>query len=175
MRQGQPGVSPGSLVIRFLPGPRVQRGKLRSGEGLGAEVHAGTFLRRREIVLDAALLSQPAELTRILTHELYHFVWLRLGNRARRSYEDLVAAECRRRVRGELGWSSEWRKGALAVRDRRERTRRWREYVCESFCDTAAWLFRVAGRHPEFTLGQDSRRQRRAWFLSREELKRISV
>ena len=148
---------------------------MRAGEGPGAEVHAGTFLRKREIVLDAALLSNPSELARILTHELYHFVWLRLGNPARRSYEDLVAAELRRGLRGELGWSSEWRKGALKQRDRRERTRRWREYLCESFCDTAAWLFGPAGRHPEFTLAKASRAERREWFLSREELKRISV
>lgn len=163
------------LKIRFLAAPRAHRGKLRSGEGPGAEVHAGAFLRRREIVLDAALLSKPAELVRILTHELYHFVWLRLPNRARRSYEELIAAESRRRVRGELGWSSEQRKESLTARDRRERTRPWREYLCESFCDTAAWLFREAGRHPEFTLDRTSRERRRAWFLSREELKRISV
>ncbi len=165
----------GPLRVRFAPAPRAHRGKLRSGEGPGAEVHAGSFLRKREIVLDAALLASPAELTRILTHEIYHFVWMRLPNRARRSYEDLVAAECRRRAPGELGWSSEWRKGSLTARDRRERTRRWRQYVCESFCDTAAWLFRQAGRHPEFTLDRAGRGRRRAWFLSRGELKRISV
>lgn len=165
----------GPLTLRFTVHPRTNRGKLGSGEGAGVAVHAGSFLRKREIVLDAALLASPAELVRILTHELYHFVWMRLPNRVRRSYEDLVAAECRRRARGELGWSSEWRKESLTARDRRERTRRWRDYVCESFCDTAAWMFREAGRHPEFTLDMTSRKRRRAWFLSQEELKRISV
>ena len=159
MRRGQPGMSPVPLTIRFLAGPRAHRGRLGSGEGPGTEVHAGAFLRKREIVLDTALLADPVELGRILTHELYHFVWVRLGNRERRSYEELVAAECRRRVRGELGWSSQWRKESATARDRRERTRRWREYVCESFCDTAAWLFREAGRHPEFTLDPASRRR----------------
>ncbi len=127
-------------------------------------VHAGSFLRKREILLDSALLASPPELTRILTHELYHFVWIRLGNPARRSYEDLVKAECRRSAPGELGWSAEWRKCALGVRDRTARSRRWREYVCESFCDTAAWLYSGGGRHAEFTLGAVDRKRRKAWF-----------
>ena len=96
-------------------------------------VHAGTFLRRREIVLDAGLLACPGELARILIHELYHFVWLRLDNHTRRSYEDLVAEEIRKSARGELGWSAEWRKWDLRRADPAGRTRRWREYCCESF------------------------------------------
>ena len=91
------------LRVRFLASPRAYRGRLKSGSGPGTPVHAGTFLRKREIVLDTALLASPGELLRILTHEMYHFVWLRLGNPARASYERLLAAEIRRGARGELG------------------------------------------------------------------------
>lgn len=127
-------------------------------------MHAGTFLRRRLIVLDSALLDRPREFARILAHELFHFAWLRLGNALRREWERLLEGELRRRVRGELGWSAEWRKRELRRGDRRERSRRWREYVCESFCDTAAWLLSGSGRHGEFTLAGGARRARRAWF-----------
>jgi hypothetical protein len=132
-------------------------------------------LRKREIVLDTALVASPGELLRILTHEIYHFVWLRLGNPARASYERLLDAEMRRGARGELGWSSEERKRVLTPRDRQARTRRWREYVCESFCDTAAWLVSGARRHAEFTLARSHRLHRRVWFRHAEALKRISV
>jgi hypothetical protein len=87
-----------------------------------------------------------------------------LGNPARLSYENLVCAEIAVRARGELGWSAEWRKDALNAPDIAGRTRRWREYCCESFCDTAAWLYCGAARHPEFTLGARWRNRRRSWF-----------
>jgi hypothetical protein len=169
--------TPQDRPVRILlrPSLRAWRGKLLTGEGPGTAVHAGAFLRRREIVLDAALLATPKEAGRILIHELYHFVWTRLGNAARHSYEALVADEIRSGAKGELGWSSEWRKDALAARDVRSRSRRWREYVCESFCDTAAWLSTGRGRHEEFTLPQIPRRRRRAWFRQTGELGRISL
>ena len=163
------------LKVRFLASPRAHRGTLRGGGGAGTAVHAGAFLRKREIVLDTALLASPGELLRILTHEIFHFVWLRLGNPARASYEGLLASEIRRGARGELGWSSQERKQALTPYDRRARTRRWREYVCESFCDTASWLVSGARRHAEFTLARSHRLRRRAWFRHAEALKRISV
>jgi len=171
----KPGALARSLRIRFVEHPRAHRGRLGTGEGPGTEVHAGSFLRRGEIVLDTELLSSPAELCRILAHELFHFTWLRLGNTARRSYEELIEGECRTRVPGELGWSSELRKRALTARDRRERTRRWRDYLCESFCDTAAWLAVSGRRHAEFTLPLAQRRRRRAWFLSRREVNRMPL
>ena len=74
------------------------------------------------------------------------------------------ARKSRRGRRGELGWSAEWRKDALGADDVAGRTRRWREYCCESFCDTAAWLYSGVERHEEFTLGERWRRGRRAWF-----------
>ena len=123
-------------------------------------VHAGSFLRERRIVLDCA----RAELPRILVHEVAHFIWLRLGNAVRRSYEDVVRAEIAGAARGELGWSAEWRKAALDARDIAARTRRWREYCCESFCDTAAWLYGGIELHEEFTLGAHWCRGRRTWF-----------
>jgi hypothetical protein len=44
------------------------------------------------------------------------------------------------------------------------RNRRWREYCCESFCDTAAWLYAGVARHEEFTLAAPLRAARRKWF-----------
>jgi hypothetical protein len=164
------------IEITFLPALRVRRGKLLSGESeRGREVHAGSFLRQRRIVLDAALKTQPRELERILTHELFHFAWLRLGNPQRRGFEDLLQREIRKRVRGELGWSAERLKVALSRADRARRTRAWREYVCESFCDSAAWLLSRSGRNPEFTLPAPARRARRAWFEQARLNAEISV
>jgi hypothetical protein len=143
---------------------RAHRGRLVTGEGPGDEVHAATFVRRRAVVLDSALRGDRGELARILIHEVFHFAWARLANRARADWEALVAAEVRASARGELGWSSHWRKARLSPADSAGRTRRWREYVCESFCDTAAWLYGEAAEHEEFTLASGRRRARAAWF-----------
>ncbi len=45
-----------------------------------------------------------------------------------------------------------------------ERTRPWREYCCESFCDTASWLH--SGCDSENTLAAVRRRTRTAWFMA---------
>lgn len=164
------------IEIRFLAAPKAYRGKLLSGEAAkGREVHAGCFLRRRLIVLDAALRKQPKELARILIHELLHFAWLRLGNPKRRAFESLVAGEIRRRVGGELGWSAERMKATLSRADRVRRSRRWREYICESFCDSGAWLLAGSGRGAEFTLPAAARKARRAWFEQSRLTHEISV
>lgn len=164
------------IEIEFAPQLRAYGGKLLVGSAQnGSEVHGGTFLRRRRIVLDADLKGQSSELARILVHELFHFVWLRLGNPKRRSFEELLRKELRERVRGELGWSAEHLKMRLRRQDCVSRTRRWREYVCESFCDTAAWLFSAIGKHDEFTLPSTERRERRAWFERTKLTRRISV
>ena len=126
-------------------------------------------------MLDAALKTRPQELARILTHELFHFAWLRLGNPQRRRYEDLLQGEIRKRVRGELGWSAERMKVTLSSADRRRRSRRWREYVCESFCDSGAWLFAGIDRSAEFTLPAAARKARRAWFEQSQLIHEISV
>src|SRR5258708_30691992 len=116
------------------------------------------------MVSEEARMADWEEFARIWVHVLLRFVWLRLGNARRRSYERLVAGELRGRVHGELGWSAEWRKAKLAPGDRTGRTRRWREYCCESFCDTAAWLYAGVARHEEFTLAARLRAARRKWF-----------
>lgn len=123
-------------------------------------VHAGSFLRERRISLDCT----RAEFPRIFVHELFHFVWLRAGNAVRLSWEALLESELGAGARGELGWSAEWRKQALAAGDRASRSRRWREYCCESFCDTAAWLYSGIRSHAEFTLAARYRARRRIWF-----------
>jgi len=128
----------------------------------GNPAHAATWIRRRLIVLDAELQGNPDEHKRILTHELYHFVWARLGNPRRKSWEELMRAEALARARGDAGWSAEWRKRELTAADRQCRTRKWREYCCEAFCDTAAWL--ETGTRTEVTLAQCHLKFRRRWF-----------
>src|SRR4051794_36832816 len=123
-------------------------------------VHAGSFLRERRIAFDCTRTEFP----RIFVHEVAHFAWLRLGNARRHSFEELLRAELGRGVPGELGWSAEWRKEALTPHNLHARTRRWREYCCESFCDTAAWLFCGIRAHREFTLASAARPIRREWF-----------
>ncbi len=134
-------------------------------------VHAGAFLRRRRIAFDCT----RSEFPRVFCHELFHFVWLRAGNGVRRQFEELLELEWRSGARGELGWSAEWRKHELSPRDVAGRSRRWREYCCESFCDTAAWLYSGVGNHEEFTLAKRFRQRRRLWFGSRLESRILPI
>ncbi len=138
-------------------------------------VHAGAFVRERRIAFDAALAADRREFARIFVHEIFHFVWLKLGNARRWSYEALLREEMLSGARGELGWSAEWRKRALPSGDPARRTRRWREYACESFCDTAAWIFSGVRSHAEYTLASRFRQRRRQWFVKSDVTKRISV
>lgn len=142
--------------------------KLYSNRIYGQPVHAATYIRARKIVIDQELERRPRELARILTHELFHFAWVRLGNRCRASYEAMVREEWQQRSRGELGWSAESRKHvlfpALSHKSVASVGKKWREYVCESFCDTAAWLYSGVHRHGEFTLPQRCRQKRAKWF-----------
>ena len=152
------------IRLRVLAGLRASRDRLTGdGETFGRdwpEVHAGTFIRRRDTVIDAQLCRKREELARILIHELFHYAWARLGNPARRSFEALLLAERRQGARGELGWSAEMRKQTLSVTG----GRLWREYVCEAFCDTAAWLYSGIRSHDEFTLAARHRQARARWF-----------
>jgi hypothetical protein len=151
------------VCVRFLPALRAHRGKLhsdlRGSPAAGSPVHAGTFIRRRLIVLDSGLLRRPNDLTRILVHELFHFVWVRLGNSNRDAFAGLLKSELSRGAKGELGWSAESRKINLE----RNPPRKWREYVCESFCDTGAWVYAGVHRHGEFTLAARYRKIREKW------------
>lgn len=148
------------MRIRFRPSLRVARGKLVVRGG--TEVHAAAFLNRRELVLESALLDDAPELVRIFTHEIFHFVWRRLDNQTRKSWEAILLSEHELKVRGELGWSAELRKQKL----KSPTGPRWKDYVCESFCDTAAWYFGGSRKHEEFTLTRTARTKRRRWFES---------
>jgi hypothetical protein len=152
-----PGYSGRPVRVQFRPDLTVRGGKLLSRGKVGNPVHAGSELRAREMVLDSDLLANPLELERIFVHEIHHFVWVRLGNARRRRYEDLLACEIHGGARGELGWSAESLKRELSEEDVLRRSRRWREYVCESFCDAAAWMYSRARRHDEWTLSKTRR------------------
>lgn len=130
---------------------------------LGPHVGASS-IPHRTIYLSREVLSERGEFERILVHELFHFVWVRLSNAARWDWEELLQAEFRRRIPGELGWSAELRKLKLTTADRRERSIKWRHYACESFCDTGAYLHAGLYRHEEYTLPAAAIRRRRGWM-----------
>lgn len=154
-----------AIRVRFLPDLRAGSHKLYSQRPHGQPVYAASFIRKRKMVLDQELKSHPGELARILVHELFHFVWVRLGNGIRQSYLALLKKEWRERARGELGWSADLRKSRLRSRLRQaHRGQKWRDYACESFCDTAAWLYSGVRLHPEFTLAARHRSRRSEWF-----------
>ena len=148
------------MLLRLTGGPI----RVEIRRSLGAHL-AGTSIPRRVILLDAEVLARRGDFERILIHELFHFVWVRLSNQRRAAWERVLAEELRTQVKGELGWSAECRKDALARTDTRRRTLQWRRYACESFCDTAAWMFGGLRAHDEFTLPASSRRLRRRWFV----------
>jgi hypothetical protein len=165
-----------AIGIRFRPALSAGSRKLYSKRTIGQPVYAGTFIRKRRIVLDLELAAKPKELVRILTHELFHFAWARLGNPTRWSYQDLLRREWNQRARGELGWSAELRKSALSRYPLPAIHRaKWRDYACESFCDTAAWLYSGIARHREFTLSERHRKRRAEWFLATFEGRRIPI
>jgi hypothetical protein len=152
------------INVSFRPHLTAYKGKLLSKSAQGHAVYAGSFLRQRKIVLDELMLRTPRVLERIFVHEVFHFAWSKLGAKLRSSYEQLLVAEFEVGVEGELGWSAESLKQQLTASDREKRTRRWKDYVCESFCDTAGWLFGSATRYSEMTLGRAERDLRRRWF-----------
>jgi hypothetical protein len=136
------------------------------------EPFAVSYLPERYLVLERALFRRRIEHGRILYHELCHFLWPRLGNQRRRRFQELIRRELRERVRGELGYSSGMRKASLstAVRkgnSRQALARKQRDYFCESFCDTGAYVLLGSERranHSEFTLSKAARvRRARAW------------
>ena len=147
------------MFPRFLGDPiRVEMRR-----SLGSHL-AGASISRRLILLDSTVLARRGEFERILIHELFHFAWVRLSNQKRLAWEQVLARELRERIKGELGWSAEWRKECLTDADALLRTPKWRRYACESFCDSAAWTYAGLRAHDEFTLPSASRRLRRRWF-----------
>jgi hypothetical protein len=150
-----------SIRVSTLPQLTAVRGKLLSRSiDRGTPVHAASFIRQRRIIVESRLLRHPREFRLILIHELFHFVWLRLGNAKRAAYNELIKCEQRGGARGELGESSEAKKCALPLPS----SAAWRDYVCESFCDTAACLYSGFKTHPSFTLAERWIRRRRTWF-----------
>jgi hypothetical protein len=165
VRRRLPTFAGRAVQVRFLPSLSAGRRKLYSNRPAGQPVYAATFIRQRKMVLDRELKRKPRELVRILIHELFHFAWVRLGNKKRREYETLLRQEWKRHARGELGWSAQSRKLALPRNlPATHNLSGWREYVCESFCDTAAWLYSRLRDHREFTLAERHRKRRAQWF-----------
>ncbi len=154
--------------MEWATGLRNVRGRLHVGGERGQEVHAASFVRERRMVFDSALRRDPAEMSRILVHELFHFAWIRLSNDARQTWKQILSREVARRSRGELGWSAESRKWAIRSAATVTSGRAWSEYACESFCDTAAWVYTTAGEHEEFTLARRYREIRLEWFRTIE-------
>ncbi len=134
--------------------------------------HASTSIPKRLILLDRELLANPGEFDRILIHEIFHFVWVRLSNPVRHEWEKLLASES---CAGELGWSAEWRKSKLDDSDSANRTPKWRRYARESFCDSAAWLFSELQTHDEFTLPVRVRRARKQWLERNLASRQIAI
>lgn len=164
-----PPLAGNRIHVSFQSALTAYRGKLLSGNPeRGIAVYAGSFIRGRTIVLESELLSKRSECERILIHELFHFAWVRCNNHKRLSFEDLLQEEMAGRARGELGESAERCKGLLTETDLRDRTRRWREYACESFCDTAAWFFQKKlfqkTPAPDCNLAKKWQGKRARWF-----------
>lgn len=158
----------------MLPDLEGQPIRIRIRRSLGPHL-AATSIPSRLILLDAAVLRLRGDFERILVHELFHFAWVRLSNARRWSWEEILVCEFAQGAPGELGWSSEWRKNKLAPPDLRRRSPAWRRYACESFCDTAAWRFAGLESHEEFTLGQEHRGPRLAWFEKHMERRNLLV
>ena len=100
----------------------------------------------------------------ILVHEIFHFVWPRLGNEARRQFAAILCREWQNRGRGELGESSAVKKTLISLGSPGQHGRLWRDYVCESFCDTAAWLYSGISNHEFFSLANRWKQRRKSWF-----------
>ena len=167
--KGLPELTGSPIQICFQSQLTAHRGKLLLRQPCrGIAIYAASFIRKREIVLESELLNRPRMLRFIVVHELFHFVWVRLGNRAREQFGELLAEECAHRARGELGESAAIKKSLLGVRDCLARSRQWRDYVCESFCDTAAWLYSGA-KSDAFTLAMGWRKRRARWFKANFE------
>jgi len=163
--QALPELRGAPIRVRDRAQLRVHKGKLLWGcTERGIAVHAASFLREREIVLQSDLLCRPNLFWFILVHELFHFAWPKLGNQRRAEFSALIQREQAARAKGELGDSATLKKERLRQRDSRENSRAWRDYLCESFCDTAAWLYSGRRRGSAVTLAKRWRHRRAQWF-----------
>ena len=136
------------IRIETAPSLTAHRGCLLTAETRGTPVHAATFIRQRRIVLESQLLAKRTTAQTILIHELFHFVWMRLGNPRRLSFTNLLALEVELRAEGEIADSAavakaRWKSCPAS-------TPLWKNYVCEAFCDTAAFLYAPHSHSPAF-------------------------
>jgi hypothetical protein len=159
------------IHVEFRSNLRARRGKL---DERGAEVHAASFLHRRLIILDQELLRDKRDCERILAHEIFHFVWWK-APAVRKKYGSLIRQEFVAGTPGEMGWSADWRKQALHPNDVRNNSRRFRDYVCESFCDSCACLLLEISRHHEITLPPSARKTRRHFFEANLAGRRLKI
>ncbi|MBC7928324.1 MAG: hypothetical protein H7039_22005 [Bryobacteraceae bacterium] len=163
------------ISVSYRPHLTAWRGELLSRSHKGDAVYAGCFLRKRRIVLDQQMVKTPRVLERIFVHEVFHFVWSRLARDLRESYELMILSEIQASTRGELGWSAESLKIKLSAQEIATRNRKWKDYLCESFCDTGGWLYGTATRYSEMTLDRASRDLRRAWIRENIETRPITI
>jgi hypothetical protein len=163
-----PQLTGSPIHIRFESQLSAHRGKLLCNQAKrGRAVYAASFIRKRDVVVDSALVKRPRALRLILLHELFHFVWIRLGNNGRSEFSELLTREYMHRARGELGESAAVKKLLLRDRDCLFSSRQWRDYICEAFCDTAAWRRSGIKQNPAFTLAPRWRKRRELWFNAR--------
>ena len=167
----------GEVEVKPLPELDGRPIDVRYEDGLvdtaGHPAQAATWIRRRVILLDKELKATGPEKARVMVHELFHFVWVRLGNPKRKAWETLLRVEWDAKAKGETGWSAEWRKRELEQLDVEMRTSQWREYCCEAFCDTASLIF--GGGDDENNLGLRWQKGRRKWFEANIENRKLAL
>lgn len=155
-----------SIRVAVLPELTAYRGKLLTAQSRGSPVHAATFIRQRKIILETALLASADRLRLIFAHEVFHFVWVRFANSSRRVFSELLSTEIGKGARGEIGESSGVKKAqVLARHPHSQNSALWRDYVCESFCDSAAAFLSGAKKIDDSTLAKSWTALRRRWLL----------
>jgi hypothetical protein len=166
-----PDIPGNPISLEFSPCLTAHRGKLLSDANQGRAVHAASFLPQRRIVLESQLAQRPLELHLVLTHEIFHFVWWRLGNQARSEYDALIRNEIKNSAKGELGESSAVAKEGLVNCSPAWQAASWRSYLSESFCDTAGWVYSSVDRHSWFQLAAKWRTIRASWFAAQSRFR----
>ena len=78
------------IHVSYRPMLTAYKGKLLSKSHKGNAVYAGSFLRKRRIILEEQMLKTPRVLERIFVHEVFHFVWSKAPKALRESYAQLV-------------------------------------------------------------------------------------
>ena len=98
---GLPELSGSPIRISTLPQLTASRGRLLSGSpDCGYAVHAASFLPGRHIVIESGLPRYRRLFRFVLLHEIFHFVWVRLGNVKRAEFNLLLEREFAAGARG---------------------------------------------------------------------------